>query len=275
MPLTEQYKSDIRRYLGYPVVGLYNQSPAGGSLANLNSGYRYFEAYGQLEYRMNQMKPDEEARVTGQIYGAIGFANSNIPIIAGTVITVSLTSSVFSPATQTLTYTVLDTDTLLTIVSAFANLAALNTQFAAAGGQAVNEYGVGPWSNTIVPIPITSFILPAAFTLTVSGAGNTVPQVFTQGQQLPPFLNITTTLPPTTIYGYLPILNQLESDLLGSTNNLSVSVAREATLRSTELREREWLFDTWRLKLSQFLGITLNPNDWSKYITPRSVRRMI
>src|ERR1700728_2221973 len=134
MPLTEQYKSDIRRYLGYQIVGLYNQSPDGGSLANLNSGYRYFEAYGQLEYRMNQMKPDEEARVTGQIYGAIGFANSNTPIISGTVITVNLTSAIFSPNTQTLTYTVLPTDNLLTIVSAFANLAALNTQFAAAGG---------------------------------------------------------------------------------------------------------------------------------------------
>src|ERR1700722_8606779 len=110
MPLIEQYKSDIRRYLGYPVVGLYNQSPAGGSLANLNSGYRYFESYGQLEYRMNQLKPDEEARVTGQIYGAIGFANSNTPIQSGTVITVNITSSLFSPNTQSLVYTVQPND---------------------------------------------------------------------------------------------------------------------------------------------------------------------
>lgn len=274
MPLLEYQKSDIRRHLGFPVVGLYSQSPAGASLANLNSGYRFFESYGQLEYRMNQLKPDEESRITGNVYAAIGFANANTPIIPGTAITVTLNCAAFATNPVTLSYTVQSSDTLLTIVSAFANLAALNTVFTNAGGQAVNEYGTGPWSNTIVPVPITSFIVPAtALSVAVTGGGNTVPQVFTQGVLLPPILSIDTTIPSQLIYGYLPILNTLETAFASSTNNLSVSVAREATLRSSELREREWLLDAWRAKLAEFLGVQFDGRNHGKQNRPRSLRR--
>jgi hypothetical protein len=51
---TDQQKTDIRRYCGYPA---YGAAPDG------NMGWRFFTAYGALEYRMNNLSPQEESVV--------------------------------------------------------------------------------------------------------------------------------------------------------------------------------------------------------------------
>jgi hypothetical protein len=51
MAFTDQEKTDIRRFCGYPVFG---QSP------NQFVDYRFFQAYGNLEYKMNNLLPSEE-----------------------------------------------------------------------------------------------------------------------------------------------------------------------------------------------------------------------
>ena len=61
MPLTTSQKVNIRRHLGFPVAGLPLISPAGGTLASGNAGYRFLQAYGQLEFRMNNLDGAEEA----------------------------------------------------------------------------------------------------------------------------------------------------------------------------------------------------------------------
>jgi hypothetical protein len=48
--LTDQQKTDVRRFCGYPA---YGASPSG------NMGWRFYVAYGALEYRMNNLSPDE------------------------------------------------------------------------------------------------------------------------------------------------------------------------------------------------------------------------
>lgn len=50
----DQQKTDIRRYCGYSA---YGASPSG------NMGWRFYTAYGQLEYRMNNLSPAEETVV--------------------------------------------------------------------------------------------------------------------------------------------------------------------------------------------------------------------
>ncbi len=50
---TDQQKTDIRRFCGYPA---YGASDAG-------SGWRFFTAYGALEYRMNNLSSNEAAVV--------------------------------------------------------------------------------------------------------------------------------------------------------------------------------------------------------------------
>jgi hypothetical protein len=52
MAFSDQEKTDIRRFCGYPVFG---QSP------NQFVDYRFFQAYGNLEYKMNNLLPSEEA----------------------------------------------------------------------------------------------------------------------------------------------------------------------------------------------------------------------
>ena len=49
---TDQQKTDIRRFCGYSA---YGSAPTGFS------GWRFFTAYGELEYRMNNMSANEMA----------------------------------------------------------------------------------------------------------------------------------------------------------------------------------------------------------------------
>lgn len=54
MAFTTAEKVDIRRHCGYPMFG--------GTPSSFQS-YRFFQAYGTLEYRMNNMLAEEEAVV--------------------------------------------------------------------------------------------------------------------------------------------------------------------------------------------------------------------
>lgn len=57
MSFTEQQKIDIRRFCGFAVYG-------NGSTASPPSfGYRYYEWYLTLEYRLNNLAPEEEDTV--------------------------------------------------------------------------------------------------------------------------------------------------------------------------------------------------------------------
>jgi hypothetical protein len=53
MAFTNAEKVDVRRFCGYPAYG------AGGQ----GGGWRFFQAYGSMEYRLNNMAPEEEAVV--------------------------------------------------------------------------------------------------------------------------------------------------------------------------------------------------------------------
>lgn len=56
MSFTEATKVDIRRFCGYPFFG--------GSQSAGFQEWRFFQAYGTLEFRMNNLDPAEEAVVT-------------------------------------------------------------------------------------------------------------------------------------------------------------------------------------------------------------------
>ena len=47
---TDQQKTDIRRFCGYPAYGTGQDG---------NMGWRFFSAYGALEFRMNNLSPNE------------------------------------------------------------------------------------------------------------------------------------------------------------------------------------------------------------------------
>ncbi len=59
MSFLDAEKTDIRRHCGYPAYG---------SAANGNMGWRFYQQYGALEYRMNNLSTSEEAVVRAQLF---------------------------------------------------------------------------------------------------------------------------------------------------------------------------------------------------------------
>ena len=56
-------------------------------------------------------------------------------------------------------------------------------------------------------------------------------------------------------------MNYLEDQMAGATSdNLSVFKANDATLRLSEMRDRERLFKKYVLRMAVFLGIVKNPD---------------
>jgi hypothetical protein len=72
---TDQQKTDVRRHCGYPA---YGAGPIG------NMGWRFYTAFGALEYRMNNLSPAEETVVLNylsqlnQLEGAVPPASENL-----------------------------------------------------------------------------------------------------------------------------------------------------------------------------------------------------
>ena len=67
--LTDQQKTDIRRFCGYPA---YGAAPSG------NIGWRFYTAYGLLEYRMNNLS-DAELGVVGNYLSTLGQLETAVP----------------------------------------------------------------------------------------------------------------------------------------------------------------------------------------------------
>ena len=74
-PLSDAEKADVRRFCGYPEYG---------SGFGSNAGYRYFQQYGYLEYRMNDMRP-EEYQVTRLYLSNLYLLEAAIPAASATL----------------------------------------------------------------------------------------------------------------------------------------------------------------------------------------------
>jgi hypothetical protein len=61
MSFTASQKVDIRRHAGYPAFGNVNSVQGGFQ------SFRFFAAYGELEFRMNNMAPEEETVVLNYV----------------------------------------------------------------------------------------------------------------------------------------------------------------------------------------------------------------
>lgn len=263
MALLEYEKDSIRRHLGYPTIGLYSTAGGGGSLADGAASYRYWTPYGLLEWRMCRLKPDEESRITGSPYGAVGFAASGVQPNPGDVINVTFTGGGLS-SPQTITVTVSPGDDYLTLCSQISNGVNFNSALMAAGFVSVAIYGTGPYSRSMEPLPISSFRCPLPFNISVSFSGQTAIQVVANGINLAPYLNSGTKANPVMIWGYLPILDYLESVWLGSSSNQDTLQAGEWKWNSREAEQRKRLYDMHRGRLGTFLSIPVDTDNPSK-----------
>lgn len=257
MALTEAIKADVRRHLGYPAIGLYRLSPGGGTLGSAAAGWRFFQAYGLLEYRMNGLQPGEEAKVSGYAMGSVAMIGTQPN--PGDTVSVTFSSTAISPA-QTVTVTAPaynpSVDARITLCNEIANAVSANTVLQAAGVYAATPYGSGPFAENAVPIAEVGFVSPLPFTLSTSGTGAIVPQVTSQGAYVPPTASLDGS---TTLWGYIPILNGLESAFAGSSQNLDTIMAGPWKGRSNEIGQRKSLYEHWRQSFSDFLEVPINP----------------
>jgi hypothetical protein len=257
--LQEVIKMNIRRLLGYPTAGQPRISPSGASLADSGISWRFMEAYGMLEFRMNNLTPTEESSITGNPMASIQF--SGPAPTGGDSNSFTFTGSFTgSPITVGPVVAVLG-DQLINYVNRIANAINSNSALLAAGFYSLAPYGTGPYSQTSFPLPEVAIVNQNAtiFTLSMTvNSGNTYPILASAGVANFPFPQATvdpSTNPATIKYGYIPILTYLEGAHAGATQNLDTAKADVWTARPNEIRLRTDLLRQWKHNLSGFLGI--------------------
>ena len=270
MPLTLTQQSDIRRHLGLAVGGLWRTSPAAGTLAVGAAGYRWNQAYGLNEWRMNNLMPDEECRLTGSYLGGVALlgpltTNANAPNpAAGDVVSVVFTGA-FTGSPHTISATAVTGDSMINLSARLAQACNVDTVMQAAGFIGLAPYGTGPFAqnyvqgnpngNLALPIPQIAFVNAGIpFTMTTTATGLEGPTVTNQGVQLPPYAPVDWTVIPTgTLYGFLPILNALEGAWAGSSQNQDTSKADVWIGRMDEQEQRRKLYRDWCFRMRDYL----------------------
>jgi hypothetical protein len=227
--------------------------------ADGSQGYRFLQAYGQLEFRMNNLMPDEESRILGLAYAALavlGTPNN------GDVITVVVSNGGL-PAPQTLVATAgpssgdVNLDQLamtqLLTIAAISNSVMVN-----AGFQAVAPFSAGPFTERYFPNPTFALTNLKPFQIAVTFTPEVACQVQKNGEMLTPLYVANQGTPSqVNVYGYLNILDLLEGAQASTTENLDTSRADVWYARQSEIRERAVLYKQWRTKLAMFLALPL------------------
>jgi hypothetical protein len=255
MALSFTQKSSLRRHLRYPVIGLIRTSPGGGTLASGFAGYRYFQAYGAMEYKFNNLNPDEEARLLGNAIAAVAFVG-NGPNVGDSVSVTLSGGPIASPQTLVATYPTNPPsgDGRLWMANQLAVLAQGNSVLATAGVQGVAPYGTGPFAQSAVPLPEVAFTASASFSISATFSGQCAPVVTAAGGLVPPSTSLDGV---TTIYGYLPICDGLENAWLTSSANLDTKKADVWTGRTNEAGARRSLYEQYCAQMGDFLGIPM------------------
>jgi len=250
---TEDQKIDVRRFLGYPVGGNPPISPAGaGHLLGGLNGYRFFQASGTLEFKMNNLQPLEEAKITGQSTGVVRVLSGPDPTKAvGSGLDLALTLLIDDIAVDTIMLTTSSVDTVMSIGTLFANGVLASSLLQAESFQAL-----APTSLPAAPFIGLQIMCPRDFTIQTAGSDPVILAV-SPGSGL--FTNPKVTFEEEgEFHGFLPILTILENKMIGQvSDNLDTDKADVWTARKSEPEDRQRLFDYWRFQFSRFLNTPL------------------
>lgn len=248
MALSDITKVKIRDHLGYGVAGLPSISPVGGSTAIGQIGYRFFKAYGQLEYRLNNMSPNEEAMLTGAAVGAVGILG--VPT-AGDVFRLFVSGGGLSTPSEILV-TAQAGNQNFNIAAALANGVNADDGCQLAMIRGVGLYGTGPFSpNTTVPLPEVAIFAPETFQLTVRFTSSASAQITNQGSMIGPQASIDGQ---TLLTGYVPICDALKGAIASASQNFDTAQADVWKGRSSELALRISAYEAFRRQMQSFLG---------------------
>jgi len=283
MPLSMAQMSNVTRHLRYPVLGMFRINVSGQSMATATAvSYRYTQSYGMLLWRLNNLTSNEECRITGNAYGSILFVGptpnvgdtSLITISGGglsapVVLTLVATEQLIQQAQprggvqQALVAQYFNANVGLGLAAQVAFLVATNPALVAAGFVSNAPYGTGPYTQQAIPVPEVNITNPVPFTISVQNSGLMAAQVQSDGSLLTPV--ITPNSVNNAVYGYLPILDFLETAYGNSTDILQIDRADVFTARKTVLAETLSLYQTWVQRLAEFMGLPVNPDRTSDY----------
>lgn len=290
MPLSLAEMSNVSRHLRYPVIGTFRVNSSGQSMATATAvSYRYTQAYGMLLWRLNNLAANEECRITGKAYGSLIFVGP--PANVGDTLTITFTGGTLSaPVSIVVTATqdlinmaqpkgnvqkllvsqYFNANVGLGLCAQVAQQVALNPQLVAAGFVSNAPYGTGPYTQQAIPVPEVDITNPVPFTMTIQNTGQMSAQIQANGELLHPMISPNTQTAP--IYGYLPILNYLETAYGNSTDILQIDKADVFTARKTVLAETFSLYQTWVMRMADYFGLPVNPSGTSnlKAATMRS-----
>ncbi len=261
-PIPKALVTETFRVLGYPDT-LSSASLQLG-YPGYASQYALFQPYAVLQNKINVLAGSPEEAVP--IYGQAHAQFASFYLAASFALALATPSSI-APGAQ---LSVSVSGNPVTVAAANGETP---TSLAAKLAVALNGNGA------VSPIALAS---PSANTATIvalaaGAAGNGVPIVATSsdpsltvngaqvaaaalaGGQNPPGPTLTLS-PGNVIFGYLPIIQQLEDDLGGGRKFLTFAKAGVAGFRLNELDERGRLLNRYRRELADRFGVPLDPD---------------
>lgn len=264
--VTETQKAEVRRILGFPNLG--NSASVQLGYPGFASVYSIWQPYAWLEYRFTTMSADEEVAIFGQESGY--FSQYYTP--SSLTLTISTPSQIATGAQlqvdvdgNAITVTAQANDTPQTFAARLAtqimqNNSATQAVLAASNGPAVTiiSRAMGILGNGIVAQYISSD--PSLLCSAGLGSPSIIGVGVTAGGMNPPGPSMTPTSGAQTIYGYVPIIKQLEDDLANVRENLDTTRADVYIPRVDEFIARKALLHRYRRELADRLGVPLDPD---------------
>jgi hypothetical protein len=270
--ITETQIAEVTRILGFP-----NLSPNSGA----DIGYPYyssqlmtFQPYIILVVRLTQASPADEVQYFGAespLFGSF-FAPGTVAFTFSTPTTIAVGVSVqMNIGDNTVSYETIEGDTPATVVAALYALIRENDGIresfmvnpSGAVLTIINTKHLGVNGNGVQCIALSSD--PSL--LAAAGTGSASQMAFgtTAGGTNPPgprFVPVggSPVQDSEPIYGYVPIIRVLESDLINSRENLDTQKADSWVPSPYELGKRSALLNSWRRRLADSLSVPLDPD---------------
>lgn len=267
MAISVAQQGEVARILGFP-----NLSPA----TSLNMGYPAFSSpfaqwqpYAMLLARLAQASPNDEVQMFGAesaLFGqffspaSLAFTFSTPSSIAtGVVLQLNLNGTV-------VTYTTVSGDTPTSVVHGLVAAIQANPTIAQAfmvnpNGPTLTVYyvsGLGVNGNGVQCLSLSSD--PSALIQIGSAAPAQMANGSTSGGQMPPGPRFQDPSATEPVYGYVPIIRILESDLINARINLDTLKADVWEPRQDEVSARAVLWREYRKQLADRLSVPLDPD---------------
>lgn len=228
--------------------------PFQGELGNSIYGMRTTPMFQDLETRMGTMSPSEEAVITGRAYAAIRVSDNGVT--PGAVLTVTL-SGTFAGSPVVVPVTAQSGDDPVSFCQRLAAAFAGNAVLIAAGFQPISPWGAERFTGSAELDPEMAITNNQDFSIAIAITGSLIAYLSADGSRQPPVYTVQKR-PLTNIYGYLPICNQLEGEIAGSSRNLEIAKAETAVFRGDEQEKREELYIYWVNRMAEFMGLKIN-----------------